>query len=112
MILRIKHRMDWELIRQKKNMQINRDNTRENKHRVDYDHKVGDKVMLNSHTAYTYETPYKVPFVITQYFTNGTIILQYGTTEIRYKIRCIKPYKSDTKIEYFNSINMFDAVKV
>ena len=54
MILPIKHRVDWELIRQRKQMQINRYNTQDNKHRVDYDYKVGDKVMLTNHTAYKY----------------------------------------------------------
>ena len=47
-------------------MQINRDNARENKHRVDYDYKVEDKFMLTNHTVYKYETPYKGPLVITQ----------------------------------------------
>ena len=54
MILPIKHRLYWELIHQKKQIQINRDNTRENKHRVDYDYKVGDKVILIHHAAYKY----------------------------------------------------------
>ena len=48
-ILPIKHRVDWELIRQQKQTQINRDNTRENKHRVDYDYKGGDNVMITKH---------------------------------------------------------------
>ena len=66
MILPIKHRVDWELIAQQKQTQFNRDNARENKHRVYYDYKVGDKFMLTDHTAYSYEMPYKGPFVITQ----------------------------------------------
>ena len=61
-------------------MQINRDNARENKHRVDYDYEVGDKVVLLNHTAYKYKTPYKGPFVITQCFTNATVKLQYGAS--------------------------------
>ena len=65
MILLIKHRVDWELIRQRKQTYINRDNTRENKQRFDYDYKVRDKCMLNNHTAYKYETPYKGRFLIT-----------------------------------------------
>ena len=83
MTIPIKHRVDWELIRQKKKTQVNRDNTRENKHRVEYDYKVGDKFMLTNHTTYKYETPYKGPFLITQYFTNGTVNLQCGPTKIR-----------------------------
>ena len=104
--------MDWELIRQKKQTQINKDNTRENKHRVDYDYKVGDKVMLTNHNVYKYETPYKGLFVITQRFTNGTVNLQYGATQIMYNIRRIKPYKSYTKVEDFISINMSDEVNI
>ena len=65
--------MDWELIRQKKQTQIHRDNIRENTHIFDYDYKSGDKVMLTNHTAYKYETPYKGLFMITQCFTNGTV---------------------------------------
>ena len=38
LILPIKHRVDWELISQQKQMQINRYNTRENKNRVNYDY--------------------------------------------------------------------------
>ena len=56
-------------------MQINRDNARENKHRVDYDYKFGDKVILLNHTAHKYETPYKGTFGITKCFTNGMVIL-------------------------------------
>ena len=62
MILLIKHRVDWEFIRHQKQTQINRGNTRKNKHRVDYDYKVRDKFMLLNHTEYKYETPYKGPF--------------------------------------------------
>ena len=62
MILPIKHNVDWELIHQQKQMQINRDNTRDNKHIVDYEYTIGDKFMINNHTAYKHETPYKQTF--------------------------------------------------
>ena len=68
--------------------------------------------MLTNHTAYKYETPYKVPFVITQCFTNGTINLQYGATQIKYNIRRTKPYKLDTKAGDYDSINMYDTVSI
>ena len=96
MILPLKHRVDWELIRQPKQKQINREKTHENRHRFDCEYKVGDNIMVNNHTAYKYETPYKGPFVITQCFTNGTVMLQYRATENRYNIHLIKPYKLDT----------------
>ena len=67
-----------------------------------YDYKVIDKVMLNNHTAYEYETPYNGPFEIKQCFTNGTLKLQCATIQITYNIRRIRPYKLDTKVEYYN----------
>ena len=36
---------------------------------------VVDKVILNTHTEYKYDTPYKGPFVITERFTNSTVNL-------------------------------------
>ena len=91
MIIPIKHKVDWELICQKNQTQINKDNIRKNRNRVDHDYKVRDKVMITNHTAYKYETLYKVPFVITQCFTNGRVKLQYGPTISKYNKRLIKP---------------------
>ena len=34
------------------------------------------------YTVHTYETPFKGPFVITQYFTNGTLNLQCGAVQM------------------------------
>ena len=51
MIILTEHKVGWELIRQKKQTKINKDNIRENRNRVDHDYNVGDKVMLNNHTA-------------------------------------------------------------
>ena len=80
MILSIKYEVDWELIYQKNQAQINKYNIRENRHRVYHDYKVGDNVMLTINTAYKYETRYTGPFVITQCFTNGMVNLQYNVT--------------------------------
>ena len=111
-ILPIKHRMDCKLICHRKQMQINIDKTRENKHIFDYGYKVRYKLMSANHTVYKYETPYKFSFVITQCFPTGMINLQCGAIKIRYNIFRIKPYKSYTKVEYFYSTNMYDAVKI
>ena len=66
--------------------------------------------MLTKHTSYKYETSYTEQFVITRCWTNGAVSLQIGATEIRYNIRQIKPYKLDTKVEDYSSINMDDDV--
>ena len=50
--------------------------------------------------------------MITQCFANGAVNVQGGAIQIKYNIRSIKPYKLDTKVEYFNSINMDDAVNI
>ena len=68
--------------------------------------------MLNKHTAYKYERPYTGPFLITQCFINGTVNLQCGMKKIRYNIRRIKQYKSDTKVEDISSKNMSDNVRI
>ena len=68
--------------------------------------------MLTKQNSYKYETLYTGPFVITNCFTNGTENLKFGPTKIRYDIRLIKPYKSDTKVEYISSKNMSDEVNI
>ena len=68
--------------------------------------------MLTNHTAYTYEIPFKGPLLITHYFTNGMVNLQCGRKKIRYNVHRIKPYKSDTKVEGFNSKNVSDDVSI
>ena len=82
MILLKKHKVDWELIHQRNQNKINKDNICGNIKRVDHDYKVGDKVMLNNQTAYKYETPYKGPFAIKQSWTNGVVTLQYGAKQL------------------------------
>ena len=50
--------------------------------------------------------------MITQYFTNGTVKLQYGATKIRYNVRRIKTYKFDTKVKDINTENTDDGVNI
>ena len=50
--------------------------------------------------------------MITNTFTDGTVMLQYGSIQITYIIGRIKPYKSDTKVEYFNPKKMDDAINI
>ena len=50
--------------------------------------------------------------MIKQCFTNGMVNLQCGAIKIKYNIRCIVPYKLDTKVEDYNSINMYEDVNI
>ena len=79
--------------------------------------------MLNNKNVYKYEITYKGPFVITRFWnngmvtiqygtTNGSVIIQYGTKKIMYNICQINPYKSNTKIEDINHKKMYDDVNI
>ena len=58
-IILIGHNEDWQLIHHEKQTQINYDNSRKNRKRVDYDYKVGNNIMLKNKKAYKYRNPYK-----------------------------------------------------
>ena len=50
--------------------------------------------------------------MITRCFTDGTVNIQYGPTQIRYNIRQIDPYKSDKNVEDINPENICDGLNI
>ena len=50
--------------------------------------------------------------IVGVFYHNGMVNLQCGLIQINYNIRRINPYKSDTKVENYNSKNMDDAVNI
>ena len=54
MILLIKHKVDWQLIRQQNQTKINKYMIRKNRNIVEYGYKVRDNIMITNHTAYKY----------------------------------------------------------
>ena len=100
------------MICQQKKTQINKYNNRKSIKIFDHDHKVGDKVMLDNHAALKYETPCTGPFVITQCWITGTVVLQYGPKNNIYNIIQIKLCISDANVEYINPENMYDDVNI
>ena len=56
--------------------------------------------MLDNNDAFKYELEYKGTFEITRCWTNGVVTLYCGEIKIRYNIRRIEPYTSDTNVEY------------
>eukprot|EP00956_Cyclotella_meneghiniana_P030513 scaffold77001_cov70-Cyclotella_meneghiniana.AAC.6 len=88
---------DWNKIGDYiKQCQTDRNTAREseNKSRVDWDYKVGDKVLLRkggilreSETMWQ-----KAPWTIVQVHTNGTIRIQRGTKFERLNIRRVTPF--------------------
>jgi hypothetical protein len=69
---------DWCKIGQRRQSLTNRGNQRKNAKRIDYDYKVGDKVLvINEGILCKAESAYgKEPCTITTVHTNGTIRIQ------------------------------------
>ena len=85
---------DWTKIGDYRQSQTDRNTTRENKSRVGWDYKVGDKVLVRKEGILRKsESKYlKDPWTITQVHTNGTIRIQCGTKSERLNIRRVTPF--------------------
>jgi hypothetical protein len=72
---------DWHKIGERRQSLTNRGNQQENAKRIDYDYKVGDKVLIiNEGVLHEAEFTYgKEPWTITTVQTNLTIRIQCGT---------------------------------
>jgi hypothetical protein len=72
---------DWRKNGEQRQSLTNRGNQRENAKRIDYDYKVGDKVLvINEGILCKAESAYgKEPWTITTVCTNGTIRIQCRT---------------------------------
>ncbi len=93
MLLNIKFIADWEAIMLRKQDLIDKNNTRENSLRVDYDYQVGDLVLITSNDiTRKLNCPAKGPFRIIQVYTNGTVCVQNGAVSERINIRRCIPY--------------------
>ena len=67
---------------------------RENKKQIDFDYKVGDKILiLKDGILRKSESPkQKEPWTITQVHTNGTIRVTRGTKSERLNVRRVDPF--------------------
>ena len=94
MILPIKFKTDWAQIQQRRQQEINRNNARENKKRIDYQYKVGDKVSKRKpgiipKLRRKRDGPYEVIAV----YNNGTVRIRRGAVSQRLNIRRIYPFQ-------------------
>jgi hypothetical protein len=85
---------DWNKIGDYRQRQTNLSMARKNSKQVDYDYKVGDKVLLTQEGILRKaESPYsKKPLTITTVHMNGTIRIQCGTRLERLNIRRVTPF--------------------
>jgi hypothetical protein len=91
---------DWHKIGDYRQRQTDHSNKRENNKRVDYDYKVGDKVLIRKdgilHKAESIWK--KEPWTIMTVHTNGTIRIQCGTKSERINIRRVTPFSEELLI--------------
>ncbi len=85
---------DWQKIGEHGQRLTDLNNAHENKGRIDYDYKVGQKVLLRKegilHNAEF--RWHKKPWLITSVHLNGKITLQSGKKVERMNIRRVKPF--------------------
>jgi hypothetical protein len=85
---------NWNKIGDYRQRQTNLNTARKNSKEVNYDYKVGNKVLLTQEgILHKAESPYsKKPWTITTVHTNGTIRIQCGTQLKRLNTRRVTPF--------------------
>ncbi len=94
MLFNIPFIADWNKIGDYRQGQTNLSTARKNSNQIDYDSKVGNKVLLTQEDILCKaESPYsKEPWIITTVHTNGTIRIQRGTQLERLNTRRVTPF--------------------
>jgi hypothetical protein len=85
---------DWHKIGERPQLLTDCGNQRENAKQIDYNYKVGDKVLvMNEGILCKAESAYgKEPWTITTVHTNGTIRIQHGTKTEQLSIQRVEPF--------------------
>ncbi len=88
---------DWKKIGEDRQRLKDLNNARENKGRIDYDYKVGQKVLLKKEGILRNAESrwHKKPWLITSVHTNGTITVQRRNKIDRMNIRRVKLFEED-----------------
>jgi hypothetical protein len=87
----------WRKIGEQRQSLTDCGNQHKNAAQIDYDYKVGDKVLvINEGILRKAESAYgKEPWTITTVHTNGTIRIQHGTKTEQLSIRRVEPFTDD-----------------
>ena len=92
-ILNTKFEADWNIIRQRKQSMIAKNNERENQGRIKHTYKVGDKVLYKREDKAKFQKdPWDGPYTLEEVFNNGTVRFKRGSLSDITNIRLIKPY--------------------
>ncbi len=86
---------DWKKIGEHRQKLTDLNTTHEIKGRIDYDYKVGQKILVRNKgiLCKAQSIWQKDPWTITTVHTNGTIMIQRGSKEERLNIRRVKPFE-------------------
>ena len=95
MLLPIPILADFQLIRQRRQAQINQNLLRENRRRIFRDYQVGEQVLLKVYDPATLQERAEGPYQIAQVHVNGTLTIDRGNQVFdRINIRRLKPYRA------------------
>ncbi len=85
---------DWQKIEQHRQQLTDLNNAHDNKGRIDYDYKVGQKVLLRKEGILRKSEPiwHRKPWLITSVHTNGTITVQRGNKQEWMNIQQVKQF--------------------
>ncbi len=88
---------DWQKIGEHRQKLTDLNNAREKESRIDYDYKVGEKVLLRKEGILRNAESrcHKEPRLITSVHTNGTITVQCRNKIERMNIRRVNPFEED-----------------
>jgi hypothetical protein len=88
---------DWQKIGEHRQRLTDLNNACENEGRIDYDYKVGQKVLLQKEGILRIAESrwHKNPWLIASVHTNGTITVQRGNKIERMNIWRVKPFEED-----------------
>ena len=93
-MLNITHDTNWKLIKERKQKLIRAGNVRENRTRIPYDYKIGDKVLIKNEQSTKYgNTAYSGPYTVMSVNNNGTLQVRKGIVSDTFNIRNVHPYK-------------------
>ena len=92
MLFNITKVINWKLITERKRLQVQKDNSRENSKRIPHEYKVGDQVFRVKKGVRRKLSDKKTkPYTISQVNTNGTVKLTQGNKSMTLNIRNIEP---------------------
>jgi hypothetical protein len=88
---------DWQKIGEYRQRLTDLNNAREHEGRIDYDYKVGQKVLLRKEGILQNAESrwHKKPWLITTIHMNGTITVQHRNKKEQMNIRRVKPFMED-----------------